>query len=114
MRTPEEVKMGLVGAMAETFWVAKDGDVEDLQDACDMAHDSLADAFVYIEQLEAQIPRWIPVEERLPEDDQAALVICRDGYITTMTFGYERWWWQGTEDDSVTHWMPLPEAPKED
>lgn len=76
-----------------------------------------------IEKLRAQLPRWIPVEERLPEDRSNVLVVA---------YWHERWgvymgWcaperaeWSvhvgiGDRDDvAVTYWMPLPEPPKEE
>lgn len=51
---PEEIKKGLVEAMEETSWVVEGGDAHDLQDACDMAHASMADALAYIHQLERE------------------------------------------------------------
>ena len=74
-----------------------------------------------IEKLRGQLPRWIPVEERLPEDRSNVLVVA---------YWHERWgvymgWcaperaeWSvhigiGDRDDvAVTHWMPLPEPPE--
>ena len=67
------------------------------------------------------VQRWIPVEERLPAADGAYL-ICNDrGAVYTCFFhveknfqsGYARKaaWFQ-MERTKVTHWMPLPEAPK--
>ena len=86
------------------------------------------------------VPTWIPVEERLPEDDES-LRFYDDGrlrFCTVLTyqkihgvqisnrlrvvpFGNEYldeqvtngWKWSfGTK--SVTHWMPLSDAPMED
>ena len=48
---------------------------------------------------------WISVEDRLPEKLDTYLVCCKDGLVT-MAFFCERF------NNTVTHWMPLPEAPK--
>lgn len=80
-----------------------------------------------IEKLRAQLPRWIPVEERLPEYNARVLVIdvyAGDGdeFIAIwMREKYpddpdgccwidERGWWHAL--DEVTHWIPLPEPPE--
>ena len=66
------------------------------------------------------IQRWIPVTERLPEEDVLVLCIGAKG---GMFLGYPRFVYK---DDGfaytrvpnargsrhATHWMPLPEAPK--
>ena len=75
------------------------------------------------------IQKWIPVTERLPEKiTNKVIVLCKNGY---RGFGhYEDYngkqTWYNLENDrpftawdledcesyEVTHWMPLPEAPK--
>lgn len=75
----------------------------------------------YVEQILSQLPaadvvpgRWIPVEERLPEDMQETLCCFDDGFIATATYmvKYKDWeLWQDAGE--VTHWMPLPEPPEE-
>ena len=87
------------------------------------------DSMTVIEELQAEIerlqPRWIPVSERLPEEE--------GGYIAYYSYpdgkghkfvgpchysiiGFdEKWSWTnayGFKLD-VSHWMPLPEPPKE-
>ena len=71
------------------------------------------DALAYIQQLEAQVPRWIPVEERLPENYATVIIFredCRNACIGWLIGGS----WSVPKGVRVTHWMPLPEAPKED
>jgi hypothetical protein len=69
--------------------------------------------------------RWIPVSERLPEDGASVLVHCRDGIIVAR-FGGDCWtsnpagnaedeglYLDETAEAGITHWQPLPSAPKE-
>lgn len=67
-----------------------------------------------LEALEAQ-QRWIPVTERLPEDDDDVLIMS-SGSISMGYFNIFRGYWVAYEgdDDNITHWMPLPELPEED
>jgi hypothetical protein len=64
--------------------------------------------------------KWVTVEERVPADDETVLVCLHTGQIVT------GWWAPGINEwrncsngarfvdmgTNVTHWMPLPEAPK--
>ena len=126
MKTLEETKKGL-----ETC-VSEDGSCDDCPYAMEFRKDLyvcystkravMADALAYIQQLEAQVPRWIPVEERLPATDDDVLIVTNNEFGTGYEVGQgyydicdEEWFghaYVGTID--VTHWMPLPEAPKED
>ena len=114
-----------------------------------------------IQQLEAQVPRWISVDERMPESEKPVLAVVQTNSspvfkrITVLehinahevntedNFDWheyegdteydaendcywipECWYEVNVVDDNpnwmlddwwrVTHWMPLPEAPKED
>lgn len=76
-------------------------------------------------------PRWIPVTERLPEKNGNYIVTaCDEGcsygegiWYSTVVVVAEYYngawtWYEGSAEYDlegiVTHWMPLPEAPKED
>lgn len=68
-------------------------------------------------------PHWVSVNERLPDDTNDVLIVRRYGnnlehqevmvahiaVIMDLKRGCEKWW----SATNVTHWMPLPEPPKE-
>ncbi len=55
--------------------------------------------------------RWIPVKERLPEADVYVVVLHQNGLFNiTFILKYTTEW---ATISKVTHWMPLPEPPKE-
>lgn len=56
---------------------------------------------------------WISVEERLPEPGVDVLAAYRDRHINMGTAG-DDWLEEDIEDGNITHWMPLPEAPREE
>lgn len=56
--------------------------------------------------------KWIPVSERMPENDGAYL--CWDNrYVTTYAFIFGAWQANQFIAKNITHWMPLPAAPQE-
>lgn len=61
----------------------------------------------------ATVPgKWIPVSERMPENDGAYL--CWDNrYVTTYAFIFGAWQANQFVAKNITHWMPLPAAPQE-
>ena len=77
-----------------------------------------------IEKLRAQMPRWIPVTERLPkygvrvlatdmyEGDDYTGICTREEYPDDPDGCWidDRGWWHAIDD--ATHWMPLPKAPE--
>jgi len=54
---------------------------------------------------------WIPVSERLPEKRERCLCLTEDGDIEVRKFCLHKF--AGAHTRQVTHWMPLPAAPKE-
>ena len=59
---------------------------------------------------------WIPVEERLPEDERMVLVTCqtKKGIRSTNRAYYDGKFWHGSGSMSgVTAWQPLPEPYRE-
>lgn len=73
-----------------------------------------------IEALREKLPKWISVKERLPIDRlKKYLVAFRDagGSIVDMAryFPSDGWTCDNWDvpQNLITHWMPLPEAPKE-
>lgn len=74
-----------------------------------------------------EMPRWIPVTEWLPEKDTKVLAYYGfdhgDGYLGMMFMQVLDYYandpephfqHEGTNGLTVTHWMPLPEPPKEE
>ena len=74
-----------------------------------------------IEALEHQ-PEWISVKDRLPPDNKYILTYTPNLAVSIITQEYVTYY--GEDDDewneywsmrgNVTHWMPLPEPPKEE
>jgi hypothetical protein len=61
---------------------------------------------------------WIPVSERMPEEDEDVLVFTKDSQpeMHVASLDEDGIWYpshgDGWEFPDVTHWMPLPEPPK--
>ena len=66
------------------------------------------------------MPEWISAEDRLPEDEIPVLVGYSrnlDGFISIGYLDQEDMRWCGLDDIRIarpSHWMPLPEPPKEE
>jgi hypothetical protein len=63
------------------------------------------------------VQKWIPVTERLPEYGEIVLAFGKRHATSGMfrgTTSKPNWWhWKGNTYKDVSHWMPLPEPPKE-
>ena len=64
------------------------------------------------------IQRWIPVEERLPGNEQVVIVCdIRENWIGCWEYRHGGEWadnYLTFSNSDITHWMPMPEPPKED
>lgn len=113
----------LAGKVNLTEWSFCDVDAVGLAAADRIANQSTHIAALQqeIEKLRGQVPRWIPVEERLPEvwcnDETAELV---NYMIYSPDFGVDignyhakaKKWFCMALPCTVTHWMPLPSGPE--
>ena len=66
------------------------------------------------------VQEWVPVTERLPEDSGYYLVVHQNKYNGSISIAFEMYikckigeWWENDYAYDVTHWMLLPEMPKE-
>ena len=66
-------------------------------------------------------PKWIPVTERLPDAGERVLCYCRANIYEVMKMRTDGAWVHNDKvydsaymSGFVTHWMPLPEPPKEE
>ena len=100
--------------------------IDDLQDIINEEPDNylntrrttLEMALAYLKEHFAE-PKWIPVTERLPENEGWYMVYTKNKgdharKINKAQYYYHSWHGNGGRWDNVTHWMPLPEAPQEE
>ena len=100
--------------------VCKHSDKPDIADLARRAADAIEELQGRAKVLEKvadkwcdAVPKWIPVTERLPETDGLYLVSVKNDHKRrySKTAWYEKQSWFARQD--VTHWMPLPQPPKE-
>ena len=127
-KTPEQLAEEYAD---ESPWHLNQGEWDEWTTACkgflagyQAAKDQLADTGKVM-------PQWISVKERLPEEGQIVLTSCEQGKMFLLRKVSEEFLgstllWKyccGYDKDlvdgesycyEITHWMPLPEAPKEE
>lgn len=124
MKKPEEIKRGLECCARGGIACCECPYVERQEDdiSSDCVESLRMDSLDIIRRLEAKMPKWISVKDRLPED-----VKDKEGYfINYLVYSPEygsvdianyiqeadMWVCLGVPVN-VTHWMPLPEPPEE-
>lgn len=120
-RTAEEIKRGI---KCHVSWgdCSTECPYDDVRNkpAHECIQSMTKDAHALIERLEGQVPRWISVEERLPPPETKIYLIASHSPDGEQIVKTSVWAWDeiGETGDwmnwnEVTHWMPLPEPPKE-
>lgn len=121
MRTPEEIKKGLEYCSEKAKRKTNCSECIYFNDPRGWCSTAITkDALDYIQQLEAQQPRWISVGERLPENGQKIIAAFRgsSGWVVDQArYAYGEFdfaSWVNVLGDNITHWMPLPQSPEEE
>ena len=72
-----------------------------------------------IEELISRVPKWISVNDELPNDSRTVIIYSRSGIVGCGFYMGSRNNWLhlttasgGVLADDVTHWMELPQSPK--
>ena len=142
MKTPKEIKKALklcgrgcyTGCPYNSFECVEEMS-RDALTYIQQLENQLREATKKMERIEAAQPKWISVNERLPEPDREILLIAHGwkerllyigclhhmsaetSWLTGITSKKSEWLiygWSYLKEPTVTHWMPLPESPKED
>lgn len=129
-RTPEEIK---AKAVTCTMLKCSECPYEKEEYFCS-ANDVIDNLLAYVKHLEAQLPKWISVQERLPDaiaesgrvkttETVFAMDSCgavHVGYFTVYKYdgsnvfhGVDVELFDESPSD-ITHWMPLPEPQEEE
>lgn len=128
MRSPEEIKYTLHSCMNSDAKNPCLGCPYKKIEDCEYALN--ADALAYIQQLEDHIgdltnmvPRWISVKEREPEPftsvlgyipDETPMPVVREGYRVNVGNCNAYYFPVLADRREITHWMEIPEPPKEE
>lgn len=117
MYTPEETKFLLANHNECTFssnelYASALKYIQQLEDGVDRVYKLAKDIKVPTDQ-----PKWISTKDRLPRHGGSFLIATKNGAVCTAhyypkTYSFDGHF-AGIAAKHITHWMPLPEAPKE-
>lgn len=82
----------------------------------EFAHDLTCDRECAQAGKDTNVPRWISVEDRLPENCVEVLLYYKKGHLSMGYWDDDLCEWDGMTDEKIVspdYWMPLPEPPKE-
>lgn len=92
--------------------------IEELSREYDSVSKSFCESVELVRKLQPKVQRWISVKERLPEPYTRVIGYMAWKAITAIEFQNNHWYsidhLEPLPDEAVTHWMPLPQPPKED
>ena len=90
----------------------------ELFDAVWDALDDIKELEKRVTDLEAKVPKWVSVKDRLPDKESMLCLVISDGdlYVSHWHWsGGGAWFFtDGEYDCNVTHWTKAPELPKEE
>jgi len=101
--------------------IAKRYAQDELKDNHGQVEDIVAAAFLNGIDYAENHPRWISVEDELPERDEDVLILTPQNLVHIAAYKYRNWQTKvhvfasgidGYSWNNVTHWMPLPAPPK--
>lgn len=125
MKEPVEIKDALLShASAGNYCLGCPYHNDPYEPGIRCADNMCYDAHEYIEILEdynreifERMPKWIGVKDKLPEEGSLCCTVS-DGDVCVSywhTGEGGRWFYtNGEYDCNVTHWMPLPDLPREE
>lgn len=96
------------------YWVNNYANIEFIDEEEKELHtQDIQESFINGAEWADQHPHWISVEDGLPKDGQYVATINTVGVKDVRHYSRGKWYSNfGNEYDDITHWMPLPQAPK--
>ena len=98
-----------------TYGKGIESNLADVLTRIEYLQEELVDALMYCEWIkDSLIPKWIPVSERFPEPFELVYVYVPAEHRVTDAYLTRHMEWVGVRmNREVTHWMKMPEPPKE-